>query len=65
MGRVRRFTDIPTSGVGSGAKGEGSEFHEYRITLTPGPDILRRGINPLGVFDELRELGDGDGHHGS
>src|SRR5262249_3931775 len=29
----------------------------YRITLTPGPDTLRRGINPLGTFDELGELG--------
>lgn len=29
----------------------------YRITLSPGPDTLRRGINPLGVLDELRELG--------
>jgi two-component system, chemotaxis family, sensor kinase CheA len=30
----------------------------YRVTLTPGPDVLRRGINPLGVLDELRELGE-------
>ena len=29
----------------------------YRITLKPGPDILRRGVNPLGVLDEIRELG--------
>ena len=29
----------------------------YRITLKPGPDILRRGVNLLGVLDELRELG--------
>jgi len=29
----------------------------YRITLKPGPDTLRRGVNPLGVLDELRELG--------
>ncbi len=29
----------------------------YRITLKPGPDILRRGINLLGILDELRELG--------
>src|SRR5579875_1351603 len=29
----------------------------YRVTLKPGPETLRRGINPLGVFDELRELG--------
>jgi two-component system chemotaxis sensor kinase CheA len=36
----------------------GGKLKEYRISLTPGPDILRRGINPLGVFDELRELGD-------
>jgi two-component system chemotaxis sensor kinase CheA len=30
----------------------------YRIILAPGPDVLRRGINPLGVLDELRELGE-------
>lgn len=30
----------------------------YRITLKPGPDTLRRGVNPLGVLDELRELGE-------
>ncbi|WP_250846798.1 chemotaxis protein CheA [Aquisphaera insulae] len=29
----------------------------YRIQLTPGPDTMRRGVNPLGVLDELRELG--------
>ena len=29
----------------------------YRIHLIPGPDTLRRGINPLGAFDELAELG--------
>ena len=30
----------------------------YEITLMPGPDVLRRGVNPLGVLDELRELGE-------
>jgi two-component system, chemotaxis family, sensor kinase CheA len=29
----------------------------YRITFAPGPDLMRRGINPLGVLDELRDLG--------
>jgi two-component system chemotaxis sensor kinase CheA len=29
----------------------------YRITLKPGPDTLRRGVNPVGVIDELRDLG--------
>ncbi len=29
----------------------------YRITLKPGAETLRRGVNPLGVLDELRELG--------
>ncbi len=29
----------------------------YRITFRPGPDVLRRGGNPVGVLDELRELG--------
>ncbi|HZW34526.1 MAG TPA: chemotaxis protein CheA, partial [Isosphaeraceae bacterium] len=36
---------------------DGRPLKEYRVTLAPGPDVLRRGINPLGVFDELRELG--------
>lgn len=31
---------------------------QYRITLKPGRDTLRRGVNPLGVLDELRELGE-------
>ena len=39
------------------ANGE-SELTVYQIKLTPGPDVLRRGINPLGVLDELRELGE-------
>jgi two-component system chemotaxis sensor kinase CheA len=30
----------------------------YLIKLTPGADTLRRGVNPLGVLDELRELGE-------
>jgi two-component system chemotaxis sensor kinase CheA len=30
----------------------------YQITLVPGPEILRRGNNPLGVLDELRDLGE-------
>ena len=38
--------------------GGGGKRNEYRITLNPGPEILRRGINPLGVFDELRDLGE-------
>ena len=29
----------------------------YRIRFAPGPDVLKRGVNLLGVFDELRELG--------
>jgi two-component system, chemotaxis family, sensor kinase CheA len=41
-----------TPGVES-AGGVGS----YRITLKPGPELLRRGVNPLGVLDELREFG--------
>jgi two-component system chemotaxis sensor kinase CheA len=36
---------------------DGPELTTYRVTLTPGPDVLRRGINPLGVLDELRDLG--------
>jgi two-component system, chemotaxis family, sensor kinase CheA len=36
----------------------GPALKTYRVTLTPGPDVLRRGINPLGVLDELRDLGE-------
>lgn len=31
--------------------------HLYRIKITPGHDLLRRGVNPLGVLDELKDLG--------
>lgn len=30
----------------------------YRITFAPGPDTLKRGIDPLGILDELRDLGE-------
>ncbi len=36
----------------------GSPPSSYEIKLTPGPNTLRRGVNPLGVLDELRELGE-------
>lgn len=29
----------------------------FHIHFKPGPDVLRRGVNPLGLLDELRELG--------
>jgi two-component system chemotaxis sensor kinase CheA len=32
-------------------------LNEYRITLIPGAEVLRRGVNLLGVLDELSELG--------
>lgn len=35
-----------------------SPSSSYQIKLSPGPDTLRRGVNPLGVLDELRELGE-------
>src|SRR5208337_3782586 len=35
-----------------------SPSSSYQITLSLGPDTLRRGVNPLGVLDELRELGE-------
>ena len=43
--------------------GDGTVINEtnapfvYRIVMKPGPEILKRGVNPLGVIDELRELG--------
>jgi two-component system, chemotaxis family, sensor kinase CheA len=47
----------PTRPETDGESG-GSDLTIYQIKLTPGPDVLRRGINPLGVLDELRELGE-------
>ena len=34
----------------------------YRIDFRPRPDLLRKGIDPLGFLDELRELGERTGH---
>jgi len=44
-------TDGATAATGD------SNLRTYQITLVPGSEVLRRGINPLGVLDELRELG--------
>jgi len=30
----------------------------YKIELAPRPDVLRKGIDPLGILDEVRELGE-------
>ena len=46
--------DVPPAPAGQGSS---SGLNVYRITLAPGPETLRRGINPLGVFDELNDLG--------
>jgi two-component system chemotaxis sensor kinase CheA len=43
---------------GEPAKGKGGEaVAVYQATFAPGPDVLRRGANPIGVLDELSELG--------
>ncbi len=36
---------------------EAGTSRTYRITLSPGRDLFRKGIDPLGFLDELRELG--------
>ncbi len=46
--------DRATAGQGGGEHA-GKAF--YRIAFKPGPETLRRGVNPLGVLDELSELG--------
>jgi two-component system, chemotaxis family, sensor kinase CheA len=46
--------DRATAGQGGGDHA-GKAF--YRIAFKPGPETLRRGVNPLGVLDELSELG--------
>ncbi len=55
--RICRRRGVPASLEGDGATRQ-TGVSLYRITLTPGPDVLRRGINPLGVLDELRDLGE-------
>jgi len=62
-GKTRKIDQVPGLApvpAGGEIDGEsaGSELTIYQIKLTPGPDVLRRGINPLGVLDELRELGE-------
>lgn len=39
---------------------EGAEepMRGYRIRFAPGMDVFKRGMNPLGVLDELSELGE-------
>jgi two-component system chemotaxis sensor kinase CheA len=55
--KTQRIDRSPDSAAEPRRPNNGPALKEYRITLAPGPDTLRRGINPLGVFDELRELG--------
>ena len=43
----------PTLGV----SGDPGTPRTYRIRLTPRRDLLRAGVNPPGLLDELRELG--------
>ena len=31
--------------------------HSYRVRFTPRRDLLRKGVSPLGMLDELRDLG--------
>ena len=57
-GASRRSTPASTAPDETESGADGPELKTYRVTLTPGPDVLRRGINPLGVLDELRDLGE-------
>jgi two-component system chemotaxis sensor kinase CheA len=52
----KKKEEPPPASVAVTMPGSGELVH-YRIQLKPGPDVLRRGVNPLGVLDELRELG--------
>ncbi len=49
--------DGPAAAPAQQGPGDSEPVFTYRITLSTGPDVLRRGVNPLGVLDELRELG--------
>lgn len=54
-GKMAAAPDV--GGRKSGSTGSSAGANVYRITLAPGPDTLRRGINPIGVLDELHDLG--------
>ena len=59
--KTKKMAEAPAPGNSSAAGPEGpaeDELLTYQISLMPGPDVLRRGVNPLGVLDELRELGE-------
>jgi two-component system chemotaxis sensor kinase CheA len=56
-GRARPPGSPPAPPSASPPEPDGSGRFVYRITLKPGANTLRRGINPLGVLDELRDLG--------
>jgi two-component system chemotaxis sensor kinase CheA len=58
MGKARPPAGPPAARSGEGDAAGDSGRAIYQISLAPGPDTLRRGVNPLGVLDELRELGE-------
>lgn len=44
---------------GAGSKPSGDDEPKgYRIRFAPGREVFKRGMNPLGVLDELSELGE-------
>ncbi|AMV36443.1 chemotaxis protein CheA [Planctomyces sp. SH-PL62] len=54
----RRSMPSASPAAPKAAEPEGEPKPLYRIRFAPGPDVLKRGVNLLGVFDELRELGE-------
>jgi two-component system chemotaxis sensor kinase CheA len=58
MGKARPPAGPPSVGLGEGDSPADPDRVTYQISLIPGPETLRRGVNPLGVLDELRELGE-------
>ncbi len=50
----KQTPELPLPDFG-GTRSPGVDY--YRVTLKPGADILKRGVNLLGVLDELRDLG--------
>jgi len=53
--RAARREAAPPDGPRDAGVGSASV---YRIRFAPGPESFRRGVNPLGILDELRELGE-------
>ena len=53
-----KSTSHPQRVASSPEPADSGEIRQWHISFKPGPDILLNGTNPLGLLDELREMGE-------